>query len=72
MPEKAKKTMSIDNMRIGKRYFLNNHGEKTSFLVLEAEGRNNFRIKDLLTMETYLFNELIRYGIGEDFELFEI
>lgn len=64
--------MSIDNMRIGKRYFLKNHGERTSFLVLEAEGRNNFRIKDLLTLEIYLFGELIQYGIGEDFELFEI
>ncbi len=72
MPEKAKKRMSIDNMRIGKTYFLRNHGEKTSFIVLETEGNDNFRIKDLLSLENYYFSQLIEYGIGEDFELFEI
>ena len=64
--------MSFDNMRVGKSYFVKNHGEKTSFLVLETEGRNNFKIKDLLSLETSLFGDLIQYGIGEDFELYEI
>lgn len=72
MPLEDRKTMSIDNMRIGKSYHVKNHGERTSFLILEAEGSNNFLVKDLLTLETYYFNDLIRFGIGEDFELFEI
>ena len=67
-----RKTMSFDNMRVGKSYFVKNYGEKTSFLVMQTEGRNNFKIKDLLSLETSLFGDLIQYGIGEDFELYEI
>ncbi len=59
-------------MRIGKSYHIKNHGERTSFLILKTDGGNDFMIKDLLTLETYFFTDLIRYGIGEDFELFEI
>jgi hypothetical protein len=68
----ARKTMSHDNMRVGKNYFIRNHGETTRFLVLETEGSNDFRIKDLLTLDLYLFGDLIRYGIGADFELYEL
>jgi hypothetical protein len=64
--------MSVDNMRVGKNYFLRNHGETTSFLVLETTGVNDYKIKDLLTLELYHFHTLIQYGIGEDFELYEI
>lgn len=68
----GRKTMSYDNMRVGKNYFLKNHGETTSFLVLETEGSNDYAIQDLLTLDKYLFDDLIRYGIGTDFELYEI
>ncbi len=68
----GRKTMSHDNMRVGKNYFIKNHGETTRFLVLETEGSNDFKIKDLLTLDTYIFGDLIRYGIGADFELYEI
>ncbi len=72
MPDSNRKTMSYDNMRVGKRYFLRNHGETTSFLVLETAGIDDFKIKDLLTLDIYLFGDLIRYGRGKDFELYEI
>ncbi len=68
----GRKTMSYDNIRVGKNYFIKNHGETTSFLVLETEGSNDFKIKDLLTLDQYLFGDLIRYGTGADFELYEI
>ena len=72
MPETGRKRMSIDNMRVGKRYFIRNFGETTSFLVMESSGLNDFQVKDLLSLEIYLFGNLIQYGIGEDFELYEI
>ena len=72
MAAKERKKMSIDNMRIGKSYFLRNHGDTTSFIVLETTSENDYTIKDLLTLEIYKFNTLIRYGTGEDFELYEI
>ena len=72
MSKSGKKTMSIDSMRVGKNYFVKNHGETTSFSVMETSGRNDFKIKDLLSLEIYSFGMLIQYGIGEDFELYEI
>ncbi len=63
--------MSIDNMKIGKCYFMRNYGETTSFTVLEAL-ENDFRIKDLLSLELYKFSDLIRYGQGPDFDLYEL
>ena len=67
-----KKIMSIDNMRVGKDYFIKNYGETTSFSVLETIGINDFKIKDLISLEIYSFGKLIEYGLGDDFELYEI
>jgi hypothetical protein len=64
--------MSIDNMRVGKSYFLKNHGEMTSFIILESRGNGDFLIKDLLSLEVYPFSLLMRYGRGSDFDLREI
>ena len=72
MSKTDKKIMSIDNMRVGKNYFVKNHGETTSFSVLATAGVNDFKIKDLLSLEIYSFESLIQYGLGEDFELYEI
>ncbi len=67
-----KKRMSYDNMRVGKKYIVTNYGETRQFIVLATTGHNDFKIKDLLTLEQYLFSELIRYGLGNDFELYEV
>ncbi len=64
--------MSIDNLRVGKSYFLRNYQETASFMVLEASGEKDFVVKDLLTLEIYKLSHLIRYGIGNDFELREL
>lgn len=64
--------MSIDNLRVGKNYFIRNYSETTSFTVLEASEEKDFIIKDLLTLEIYKLSHLIRYGIGSDFELREL
>jgi hypothetical protein len=72
MTVSGKKTMSFDNMRVGKKYFIKNHGETTSFSVLATLGQDDFKIKDLLSLEEYSFGTLIQYGIGQDFELYEI
>ncbi|HBH24215.1 MAG TPA: hypothetical protein DDY13_12425 [Cytophagales bacterium] len=63
--------MSLDNIRIGKCYFIRNHGESTSFVALESIGENDFKIKDLLSLEIYPLSQLIKYGFGNDFELRE-
>ena len=64
--------MSVDNLRVGKKYLVTNYGETSRFIILETIGSNDFKIKDLLSLEIYHFGELVQYGIGPDFELYEI
>ncbi|MGF1635906.1 MAG: hypothetical protein ACFCUU_02450 [Cyclobacteriaceae bacterium] len=64
--------MSIDNMRVGKTYFLRNLGDSTSFMILEGTGEKDYIIKDLITLEVYPFKELTKFGKGKDFELNEL
>ncbi|MEQ8906492.1 hypothetical protein [Ekhidna sp.] len=64
--------LAFSSMRVGKRYRLVNYGEKSEFVLMEVVGRNDYRLKDISSMEDYLMSELIQYGKGEDFELREI
>jgi len=65
-------SISLDTIRIGKKYYIINYGEKHEFIVLKRIAENNFLIKDLLTLEKYELQEFIAYGKGSDFELFEL
>jgi len=64
--------LAFDNLRLGKRYYLSNYGEISEFSVLERLSNNNFKLKDLHTLETYELQDLVKYGRSEDFELWEI
>lgn len=65
-------SISLNTIRIGKKYYIINFGEKHEFIVLKRISENNFLIKDLLTLEKYELQEFIAYGKGSDFELFEL
>ncbi|PTX20307.1 hypothetical protein C8N40_103384 [Pontibacter mucosus] len=64
--------ISIDNLRKGKKYKLTNHGETFEFQVLEMPTENEYRVKDLLTLDTFLLHDLLKYGRGKDFDLEEL
>lgn len=64
--------ISIDNLRIGLKYHLKNYGEVADFVVLEKTAEDDFKVKDLNTLEIYQFQDLIRFGIAHDYELYEI
>jgi hypothetical protein len=64
--------MSFDNIRVGKKYWLRNYGEKTEFQVQKSLGGNDFILKDLNSLEVYRLSDLVKYGKGKDFELDEI
>ncbi|SNT29688.1 hypothetical protein SAMN05421640_3265 [Ekhidna lutea] len=64
--------LAFSSMRVGKKYRLVNYGEKSEFTLIEVVGRNDYRLKDLFSMENYLMSDLTQYGKGEDFELREI
>lgn len=65
-------SISLDTIRIGKKYYLVNHGERHEFKVLEKINSSNYRVKDLSTLEIYELDELIHFGKGKDYELYEI
>ena len=66
------KGLSLSTLRVGKKYRLINHGEKHDFEVERGLGNDDFRVKDLLTLERYRLKELIAYGKGDDYEVEEI
>jgi hypothetical protein len=61
--------ISFDNIRVGSRYRLVNYGETFEFVVEKTLGNNNFKFKDLYSLEYYELNDLIRFGKGKDFEI---
>jgi len=65
-------SISLDTIRIGKKYYIINYGERHEFIVLKRISENNFLVKDLLSLEKYELQEFILYGKGKDFELFEL
>ena len=62
--------MSFDNIRTGKRYYLKNFGEESTFEVHEVMGDGDYRVKDIHTLEMFFLSDLIKYGKGKDY-LFE-
>lgn len=64
--------ISFDTMRVGKKYFLKNFGEKFEFQVQEKKSNDNFLVKDLHTLESYELQDLIKFGKGGDFDLYEL
>jgi hypothetical protein len=72
MSTKSLGSLSFNNLRVGKCYYIQNFGETTSFMVLEVLSNNDFKIKDLLTLEIYNLRNLTRYGKGSDFTLLEL
>jgi heme oxygenase len=63
--------ISFDTIRVGKKYYLRNFGDLYEFEVLERISTNNFKLKDLHTLETYQLEDLIRWGKGKDYDLRE-
>lgn len=66
------KGLAYSSMRVGKKYRLINYGEKSEFILVEVLGGEEFRLKDLFSLEEYFMSDLVQYGKGEDFELREI
>lgn len=64
--------MHVSNFRLSKRYRIINHGEVYEFSVVEFLENNNFRFKDLNTLEEYSLQDIVRYGKGRDFEIQEL
>jgi hypothetical protein len=64
--------MSIDTLRVGHRYILNNYRETTKFELVRIENKNDYIMRDLNSLEVYNLKVLIEYGKGKDYDLYEL
>lgn len=64
--------MSLDNLRVGRRYRFVNQGEVRKLQVMDRLHGDNFSVKDLDTLELYTIEELLRWGKGKDYDIDEL
>ena len=64
--------LSFDVLRVGKRYWLINFGDRYEFEIERIHANGDFKVKDLLTMERYWLKDTIKFGKGSDFEIREM
>lgn len=65
-------SISIDTVRVGKKYKLINNHDVTEFQVVERLSDSNFLIKDLTSLDIYELESLLQFGKGSDYSLEEI
>jgi hypothetical protein len=65
-------SLAFSSIRVGKKYILTNFGEVSEFEVIANLGRVDFKLKDLHTLEPYSLSDLIKFGKGTDFSLWEL
>lgn len=63
--------ITLDNLLVGRVYEFRNMGEERKLEVIARLSGSNFKVKDLDTTEIYTMEELLRWGIGKDYELDE-
>lgn len=61
--------LSLDVLRVGKKYRVINFGDRYEVVIEEKLGDGEFRVKDLNTLERYPLSEIYRFGKGKDFEI---
>lgn len=64
--------IALDNLRVGRKYLLINQGEVRQLEIMDRLHGDNFRVKDLDTLEHYTIEELLRWGKGKDYDIEEI
>ncbi|MDO8967649.1 hypothetical protein SAMN03080617_00810 [Algoriphagus alkaliphilus] len=63
--------IALDNLRVGRVYRFVNQGEIRTIQIVDRLAGDNFKIKDLDTLEYYTIHELLQWGRGKDYDLEE-
>lgn len=63
--------IALDNLRVGRIYRFVNQGEIRTIEIMDRLSGDNFKIKDLDTLEFYTIYELLQWGKGKDYDLEE-
>lgn len=63
---------AFDIMRLGKRYRLKNYGEVMEFEVIDILDGGDYILKTIDTLEIQNLSDLVKFGVGRDFEFGEL
>jgi len=63
--------LSFDVLRVGHRYYMINHGDRYEFEI-ERILMDDFKVKDIHTLERFLLKDVLKFGKGKDFEIREL
>lgn len=64
--------VAFSSIRAGKKYRLTNYGEVYEFRVLDIISDTDFNLCDLHTLERYSMSEILQFGKGDDYSIWEI
>jgi hypothetical protein len=64
--------LSFDVLRVGKKYYLINFGERFEFEIEKILFASDFKVKDIHTLERYNLKDAFKFGKGADFEIREL
>ncbi|MCE2994199.1 MAG: hypothetical protein ACK5RG_19435 [Cyclobacteriaceae bacterium] len=64
--------LSFASLRAGRKYYLINYGDRYEFELETVLSNEDFRVKDLHTLERYTISDLLKFGKGKDFEIREL
>ncbi len=64
-------SIAFNNIRTHKQYVLTNYGEKYEFTVIEILSDQEFLLRDVHTLDTYLMSDLLAAGKGKDYSIWE-
>ncbi|HMJ69820.1 MAG TPA: hypothetical protein VK508_13040 [Cyclobacteriaceae bacterium] len=61
--------LSFNVLRIGKRYRMVNFGDRYEFEIEHILLNDDFKVKDIHTLERYHLQAVLQFGKGTDFEI---
>jgi hypothetical protein len=64
--------LSFDVLRVGKKYRLLNFGDVYEFEIERILINGDFKVKDIHTLERFHLKDTIKFGKGNDFEIWAI
>jgi len=63
---------SFNILRVGKRFRMMNLGDEYDFIVMKVTTKGEYYVKDLYSLEEYILDDVLKYGVGKDFSLIEL
>jgi hypothetical protein len=64
--------VALSSIRAGKKYRLTNYGEVYEFTVKDIISDTDFNLYDLHTLERFKMSDVLQFGKGDDYSIWEL